>query len=159
MKKIRNPFAGMKGFDCFGCCPDNPIGLKMTFVEDGDYVISEWEPSPHYQGYVNVLHGGIQAVLMDEIASWTVYVKARTGGVTSSITVDYNKPVYVNKGPVKLVAQLLKLNGRIATVRVELYNHDNIVASEARVDYYIYPEEVARRRFHFPGHNSFYFDS
>ena len=158
MKKIRNPFTGLKGFDCFGCCPDNPIGLKMTFVEDGDHVISEWEPSAHHQGYINVLHGGIQAVLMDEIASWTVYVKAKTGGVTSSITVDYNKPVFVNKGPVKLVAQLLKLDDRIATVRVQLYNHENIVASEARVDYYIYPEEVARRRFCFPGHESFYSD-
>ena len=34
---------------------------------------------------------------------------------------------------------------------------DNIIASEARVNYYIYPEEVARRRFYFPGHENFYF--
>jgi len=158
MKKIRNPFTGLEGFDCFGCCPDNPIGLKLTFIEDGDYVISEWQPSAHYQGYVNVLHGGIQALLMDEIASWTVYIKARTGGVTSSITVDYYEPVYTNKGPVKLKAHLLKAEGRIAIIKVELYNHENKVASKASVHYYIYPEEVARRRLYFPGHESFYFE-
>ncbi|KPK83360.1 MAG: hypothetical protein AMS27_13110 [Bacteroides sp. SM23_62_1] len=156
MKKIRNPFTGLEGFDCFGCSPDNPIGLKMTFIEDGDYVISEWEPLVHYQGYLNVLHGGIQAVLMDEIASWTVYVKVKTGGVTSSLSVDYIKPVFVNQGPVKLRAQLFKSDGRIATVHVELYNPDNTLASEARVNYYIYPEEVARRRFHYPGHDQFF---
>jgi len=158
MKKIRNPFTGLEGFDCFGCSPDNPIGLKMKFAEDGDFVISEWEPSTHFQGYMDVLHGGIQAVLMDEIASWTVYIKAGTGGVTSSISIDYNRTVYVNKGPVKLKARLSRLDGRIAIINVELYNHDNIVATEARVNYYIYPEEVARRRFYFPGHESFYFE-
>lgn len=157
MKKIRNPFIGLEDFDCFGCSPDNPIGLKMTFTEEGDYVISEWKPSEHYQGYVNILHGGIQAALLDEIASWTVYVKARTGGVTSSMTVDYLKPVYTNKGPVKLKAQLIKTEGRIATIQVKLYNHENKVASQATVNYFIYPEEVARQRYYFPGHESFYF--
>ncbi len=39
----------------------------MEFYEDGDEVVSIWKPRPEYQGWIDTLHGGIQAVLMDEI--------------------------------------------------------------------------------------------
>jgi uncharacterized protein (TIGR00369 family) len=157
MKKIRNPFVGLEGYDCFGCNPDNPIGLKMDFAEEGDYVISEWAPSEHYQGYLNVLHGGIQATLMDEIASWTVYVKTRTAGVTSAIHSRFIKPVYVNRGNIRLTCRLMKKEKKVATLEVKLYNSENEICSESEIDYFIYPEEVARRKLYFPGMDSFYY--
>jgi uncharacterized protein (TIGR00369 family) len=150
MKNIRNPFTDIEGFDCFGCCPDNPIGLKMKFIEDGEFVTCKWNPFLHLQGYVNVLHGGIQATLMDEIASWTIYIKAKTGGVTSSLRVEYIKPVFVNRGSIILKGKLVKTDGRIATVNVELFNHENIL------DYFIFPEDIARQRYHYPGHDNFF---
>jgi uncharacterized protein (TIGR00369 family) len=157
MKKIRNPFVGLEGFDCFGCCPDNPIGLKMNFVEEDEYVTSEWEPSEHYQGYLNVLHGGIQATLMDEIASWTVYVKTRTAGVTSAIHSRFIKPVYINKGNIRLKCRLIKQEKKLATFEVQLFNSDNELCSESEIDYFIYPEQVARKRLYFPDMDSFYY--
>jgi uncharacterized protein (TIGR00369 family) len=156
MKNIRNPFTGIEGFDCFGCCPDNPVGLKMKFTEDGEFVTSKWNPSLHLQGYVNVLHGGIQATLMDEVASWTIYIKAKTGGVTSSLKVEYIKPVFVNRGSINLKGKLVKTDGRIATVNVELFNNENILCSRAVADYYIFPEEIARQRYNYPGHDNFF---
>ncbi len=39
MRKIRNPWLGKEGYDCFGCSPDNPIGLKMEFYEDGEDIV------------------------------------------------------------------------------------------------------------------------
>jgi len=67
----------MAGYQCFGCAPHNHNGLQMSFAEDGEYVVSEWEPKDYFQGYYNVLHGGIQATLMDEIASWLVQIKLK----------------------------------------------------------------------------------
>jgi uncharacterized protein (TIGR00369 family) len=156
MKKIRNPFEDMEGFNCFGCSSDNPIGLKMKFIDEGEYLTSRWIPSPHLQGYLNVLHGGIQATLIDEIASWTVYVKAKTAGVTSSIKVEYLKPVFINRGPIFLKGKLVSTDGRIATVNVELLNNENIICSRAVVEYYIFPEDVARQRYYYPGHENFF---
>jgi hypothetical protein len=37
MKKIINPWRNYKGYNCFGCCPDNPIVLHLVFYEEGDY--------------------------------------------------------------------------------------------------------------------------
>ncbi len=66
MKKIINPWLHKEGYYCFGCAPNNEAGVKMEFYEDGDDVVSIWKPEAKYQGWINTLHGGIQAVLLDE---------------------------------------------------------------------------------------------
>ena len=55
----------MSGYNCFGCCPTNPIGAQMRFYEDGDDIISIWKPTQNHQSWINTLHGGVQAVLLD----------------------------------------------------------------------------------------------
>ena len=44
MKKIIHPWSNHEGYNCFGCSPDNPIGLHLEFYEDGDYIVSTWHP-------------------------------------------------------------------------------------------------------------------
>ena len=39
MRKIKNPWTDKEGYDCYGCCHDNPIGLHMDFYEDGDDIV------------------------------------------------------------------------------------------------------------------------
>ncbi len=102
MKILSNPWTGLPGYNCFGCCDKNPLGLKMKFTEQEDHVRSEWIANPDFQGYNNVLHGGIQASLIDEIAGWTIFVKANTGGVTSRLEIQYRKPVVLDEKPVIL---------------------------------------------------------
>jgi hypothetical protein len=85
MKKIINPWKGMEGYNCFGCAPNNEAGVKMEFYEDNDEVISIWRPRPEYQGWIDTLHGGIQAVLLDEICAWVILRKLQTTGVTSKM--------------------------------------------------------------------------
>ena len=65
MRKIKNHWVHKEGYDCFGCSPDNPLGVKMEFYEDGDDIVCFWKPQAHYQGWIDTLHGGIQATLID----------------------------------------------------------------------------------------------
>ena len=87
MRKIKNPYLHKEGYNCFGCCPDNPIGLHMEFFEDGDDIISFWHPQEHYQGWVGVMHGGIVASLVDETFGWVVTRKLQTAGMTSKLEI------------------------------------------------------------------------
>ena len=80
MKKIINPWLGVPEYNCFGCCPDNPIGLHLHFYEDGDYIVSKWNPQSNYQGWVDTLHGGILSTLIDEVCGWVVWRKCQTSG-------------------------------------------------------------------------------
>lgn len=80
---------GKEGYDCFGCCPDNPIGVHMEFYEDGDDIISFWNPQTHYQGWINTMHGGILCTLIDEIAGWVIFRKLQTSGMTTHLEIKY----------------------------------------------------------------------
>ena len=56
MRKIKNPWMQKEGYNCFGCSPDNPVGVHMEFYEDGDDIISFWKPQTHYQGWIDTMH-------------------------------------------------------------------------------------------------------
>lgn len=154
--RIRNPFDPQKNH-CFGCGPFNSAGLRLTFEEDEKKLYATWRPSPEYQGYINILHGGIIATLLDETAAWCIYVKAGTSGVTSSMTVRYLKPVYIGKGPVSIEASLEKTEDRSANLFCSLFDCEGNKCAEAEFDYFIYPENIARNRYSYPGKEAFYF--
>jgi len=156
MRKILNPFIKLDGYKCFACCPDNPVGLKMNFYEDGDYVIARWKPDELLQGYKNVLHGGIQATLVDETACWTAYVKACVMGYTSRIDIKYRRQVPVNKGEITIKGRLLEKHHRIAILSVELFDPDNNICSEAIVEFFMVPKEKADKELYYPDIESFF---
>jgi len=158
MRKIRNPFKGLEGYNCFGCSPDNPSGLKLSFVEEGEELVSVWTPKNFLQGYHNVLHGGIQATLMDEIASWLVYVKLDTSGVTSSMNVRYLKPVYVTDTWLTLRASVKGLRRNLADIEVSLFDSSQNLCAHALITYFTFSKEKSLDRLYSPGHEEFFED-
>ena len=157
-RAIRNPYTRYQGYNCFACAPDNSHGLKMEFYEEGDQVCCEWSPQPHFQGYKNVLHGGIQATLMDELASWLIQVKLKTGGVTTTMTQKFLKPVFINNGNILLKASVKEIRKRNVEVKVDLFDATGALCSEGLVTYLIFPEEYARKALYYPGYESFFQD-
>ena len=107
MQKIKNPWLHKDHYDCFGCCPDNPIGVKMEFFEDGNDIVSFWKPTTHYQGWIDTLHGGVQSTLLDEICGWVVFRKLQTSGVTSKLEVRYHKSIMTTESMITLRAHLV----------------------------------------------------
>ncbi len=150
MKKIKNPFLSLETYNCFGCSPNNPIGLKLRFVLDNETVISRWTPTYDYEGWHDVLHGGIQATLMDEIASWVVFSVLKTAGFTVKMNVSLLKNVKISDGEITLKATLKSKKLNLATIDVKLFNGKNELCTEGEYIYYIYPKNVAIERFHMP---------
>jgi len=155
VRKIINPYNPEKN-KCFGCSPSNPVGLHLTFYEDGEDIVTEWDPEYYMQGYLNVLHGGIQATLHDEIASWTVYTKLETAGVTSKLEISYLKAVYINKGKITLRSGVLTREEKLATLHTRLYDGNGTLCSEGKVTYYLYPQKIAIARYNYPGIEAFF---
>ncbi|HNX82862.1 MAG: PaaI family thioesterase [Bacteroidales bacterium] len=157
-KKIRNPFDADQNM-CFGCGPKNHVGLKLLFEEDDEKVYASWVPDRQFQGYINVLHGGIIATLLDEVSAWCVYLKACTSGVTSSMTVRYLRPVHISKGTVTIEAMITKKGEKNALISAALHDGEGKLCAEAELDYFIYPEKIARDRYHYPGREAFMYQS
>lgn len=156
MKKILNPFTNIVNYSCFGCSPNNPRGLQMEFFEEEDEIISIWNAHMEYAGFEEILHGGIQATLMDEIASWVVFIKLQTGGFTSNLNVQYKQPVLISKGDITIRASMKEMKKNIAHISVSLFDGSGKLCSVAIAQYFTLPEKIARKKLGYPGIESFY---
>ena len=156
MIKLNNPYAGLPGYSCFGCSPANSMGLKMEFFTEGDEVLCRWEPGEHFQGFHDVLHGGVQATMMDEIASWVVFVMLDTAGVTYQLTTRFRRPVRISKGTITVRATLVRQQKRIAEIEARLYDGEGTLCAESQANYYVMPRDKAVQELHFPGKEAFF---
>ncbi len=155
MRKILNPFDGKSGYHCIGCDPQHPFGLRLRFYETEEGLLCRWKPDEEFQGYPDVLHGGIQATLLDEIAGWLVYIKLETTGVTKKIEVEYFRPVRISHGDITIRARLKEKGEKEAVIEGEILNKDNEICSSGLVHYFIYPPAIAVKRMHYPGLDAF----
>jgi acyl-coenzyme A thioesterase PaaI-like protein len=155
MRRLNNPFTAVSDYRCFGCSPDNACGLNMEFREDGAYICCDWVPRACFEGYHDVLHGGVQAALLDEIASWVVMAKLKTAGVTSRLDIRYHKPVKMSEGVVQIRAKLESLRHRVAVIKAELMGADGEPATTGMISYYLFSAEDAREKFNYPGEEKF----
>lgn len=153
---MNNPFRDEPGYNCFGCSPSNMQGLRMEFQTDGEQVVSSWTPGKAFEGWHDVLHGGIQATLIDEIASWVVLTRLETVGVTYQLNTKYRSPVNISKGSISLKAWLVEQRRQIATIRVELRDGEGKLCTEGVAEYFITGKEKAEALFHYPGKEAFF---
>lgn len=150
--KLHNPWKGLEGYNCFGCAPDNPIGLKLEFYEEGEEITTRWKPSANYQGWLHILHGGIQATLLDEICGWCVFRRLQTTGVTSKMETRYLKPIHIEKdGELTLHAKIVEQRKNWVTIEAHIDNQQGETCTAARCVYYTFTQEEAREKFNFTG--------
>ena len=155
-RRIRNPFVGVEGYRCFGCDPGNPVGLKLQFTLAGSEIAAQWAPRADLEGYPGVIHGGIQATLADEAAAWYVNAVLATGGVTREMHIRYVAPARSEDGPFAIRARGTLRDTRTADVHVTIENSGGQLCTEARCEYVVFPEAVARKRFAYPGRDAFF---
>ena len=147
MREIKNPWIGTEGYNCFGCCPTNPYGVKMRFYEEGQDIVSFWKPKDCYQSWINTLHGGVQSVLLDEICGWVVFHKLQSSGVTAKMETRFRKPVAIEQEYVELRARLREMRRNIAVVDGEIKSANGEILVECTCTYFTFdaanaPKEV-----------------
>lgn len=145
MKKIKNPWADKEGYNCFGCAPDNPIGLHMQFYEDGDDVVGGWQPSTHYQGWIDTLHGGIIATLVDETGAWVITRKLQTTAMTVRLNMQYRRPIMTTDKEVMVRARIAQQMRNFVTVNVEVLDSDGKTCAHGDATYCTFDHNHARQ--------------
>lgn len=144
MKKIINPWIGKDKYNCFGCSPDNPIGLHMDFFEDGDDIVSQWHPQQHYQGWIDTMHGGILATLIDETCGWVVSRKRQCSGFTTHLNLKYRKSVSSNDPLVTIRAFVVEQRRNLLFIHATLTNAAGELCVEGDVTYFLLNEEKSK---------------
>lgn len=151
-KKVKNPWLDKPGYNCIGCSPGNPIGLHLQFyASDNETLWAEWTPGHDYQGWVEVLHGGIQSLMLDEAAEWWINVFRGTAGMTVKLEVKYHKPIMLSDGPVKIKATFASQKRNYVFIHGELINNRGEVCTSGEVVYFQFTKEKSLNDFGFTG--------
>jgi acyl-coenzyme A thioesterase PaaI-like protein len=96
---------------CFVCGPGNPRGLKLKVQYHPAELAAEMEVTlpREYQGWVEVIHGGILATLLDEVMAHAVWRFAGPG-LTLSLEVRFHQPLKPDE-PIRARGVLQRGNG------------------------------------------------
>lgn len=83
---------------CFVCGEDNRAGLKLDFYFDSDNrkAWTEFVPDRHFEGYRDILHGGIISSVLDEVMIKAILYE-NILAVTSKLTVEFKQPAAIGK--------------------------------------------------------------
>ncbi|MFN3477074.1 MAG: PaaI family thioesterase [Candidatus Methylomirabilales bacterium] len=116
---------------CFVCGQRNEHGLQLRFQLVGsDRIRTEFTPEKRFQGFKDIVHGGIVATVLDEVMVDVAYLRGILA-VTSKLEVRLKKPAKVGE---KLLfeARILKDRGRLLDVEAQARKEDGMVVAEAK---------------------------
>ena len=117
---------------CFACGKNNSEGmrLKFSYDEERDCFVCRFRLGKRYTGPPGHCHGGIIATILDE-AMGKVNKLRHVVALTSQITVDYLKPVPLNR-PLRVESRELRVKGRTHINMAEILNQKGEVLARSR---------------------------
>jgi acyl-coenzyme A thioesterase PaaI-like protein len=114
---------------CFACGQANPKGLHLTFRFEGDEYLCDFIPAREYQGWTDILHGGIVSTVMDEVMTRLLWERG-ISAMTAELTVRLKHPAPVER-PLTARARLVAQRRRLYETSAELTLEDGTVAATA----------------------------
>ena len=117
---------------CFACGKDNAEGmrLKFTYDEARGCFACRFRLGKRYTGPPGHCHGGVIATILDE-AMGKVNKLRQVIALTSRITVEYLKPVPLNK-PLRVDSREVSVRGRRHVNMAEIVNAKGEVLARSR---------------------------
>uniref|UniRef100_A0A7V4LCY2 PaaI family thioesterase n=1 Tax=Desulfobacca acetoxidans TaxID=60893 RepID=A0A7V4LCY2_9BACT len=105
---------------CFVCGQDNPRGLriKVDYVPEELAAVTELSLPREFQGWAEVIHGGILSTLLDEMMAHAVWHFAGAG-VTISMEVRFHAPLKPQE-PIRVRGVLATTNGSRRQAEAEI---------------------------------------
>jgi acyl-coenzyme A thioesterase PaaI-like protein len=119
---------------CFACGKDNPVGLKLKLVKDGDEARGEFTISDLYQGWRGYVHGGIIFTILDEAMAYAFFPEIR--GVTAKTEVRIRQPVPIGV-PLVVTGRVVKKTRKLFTTAAEITLGDGTVLAESTAQVYV----------------------
>ncbi len=84
-----------------------------------------------------MLHGGIQSIFPDELASWVVQTYYKTVGVTSSMQIACRRPGLVSDGEITLRGRVKEAGTKMAIIETGLLGNDGKLSTRKEIMSYL----------------------
>ena len=102
-----------------------------------------------------MVHGGILATLVDEIAGWYLHAIHGIAGVTSDLSVKFLRPARIGNEPFRIATTEVHIAPKRASVGVEISGEGGSIYCTGECVYALFSDAVARKRLGFPGKEAF----
>lgn len=116
---------------CFVCGKRNPAGLQLEFELVGeDELRTSFLPTKQFQGFRDIVHGGIIASILDEVmvnGLWLRGVRA----VTGKLDVRLNHPAKVGER-LYFIGKILRSGGKTVEMESRAATAEGVIVAEAR---------------------------
>jgi len=122
---------------CFACSQENPIGLKLKPVHDGEKVTAEFTAGEFHQGWNDVVHGGILYTLLDEVTAYAMLCYGIEFGVTAKSEIRFKQVAPINE-PIQASGWVTKLTKRLVETKGVLTLKDNTVIVDGDFLFYVW---------------------
>ena len=100
--------------NCFGCGADNPSGLRLQLMLEGDQLTTEFIPERRHEGWPGIVHGGVIAAILYEVMENWAYLNGITSMMRSMDT-ELKAPARIGEA-IRAVSWLNDRDGRELSV-------------------------------------------
>ena len=120
--------------NCMVCGFQNARGMNLNFSVSGNESVSTtvW-CDKQFEGYENMMHGGMITTLLDGAMTNCLFAKGITA-VTVELTIKFRKPVYINK-EAQVTASIKNNHDPIYLLEAEI-TQDNILKATAKAKFF-----------------------
>ena len=115
---------------CFACGKENEHGLHMRFEIDDDKCTAYFTPRREHQSYTGRMHGGLVAVLLDEVTGNYLYCKEGKPSYTAKIEIRYRQPLVIGE-EVICTGREVKRRGRMVDMACMICKKDGTILAES----------------------------
>jgi len=114
--------------NCVVCAPSNLAGLGLVFrvLEDGS-VEATFDCSRQFEGYANVLHGGVIASALDGAMTNCLFARG-VMAVTADLRVRFRHPVAASV-PATVRAWIVEFSGPLHVMKARLIQNGQVKAT------------------------------
>ena len=114
---------------CFACGPQNANGLHMKVTKTADGVQARIRLPDWVQSYAHIVHGGIIATVLDEMAVWAAYHRGYRC-VTAELLVRIKQSMAI-QGTYQACARIVDTKHKLVRAESTIYDEDQQVIAHA----------------------------
>lgn len=128
---------------CFVCGDKNKIGLKVAFFFDEGKAKAKYTPTREFEGYKDILHGGILSTLLDEVMIYSIIAQG-IFTVTIQMEVKFKNPAKIGE-TLFLEGQITEDKGKILFTEGKIFKQDGTIIAESKGKFFRAEGEMKKK--------------
>ncbi|HYG98325.1 MAG TPA: PaaI family thioesterase [Terriglobales bacterium] len=123
---------------CIACGRDNPNGLQLRFsITDDGVAVAPWVPRKGWEGFENVIHGGVVTTVLDESMAKAI-VATNDQGLTVEMKVRFRHSVHPGEN-LNVRGWIVQRQRRLVRAEASLSDRDGTERAHAWATFMVLP--------------------